>query len=386
MRKNAFKSLPVMHGSIFGAAIVIAEYLLIQIAKQMERLDADIGSLQPALEQAPEVFKSVGVNLAVNVLLRVVDNAVIEMLWQSDVRHKIIGVNGTARLDVLFNLAVKYGPFAIRNYGSAYLALAVEQPENFSFAANSARVELPTPCASDVHVTSLATDEGFVYLDFAAITAELHKRTALHGETDSLQHEPCGLLSDANRTSDLVGTDSVLAIANHPNGDKPFVERDRRILKDSPDLDTELPMVVDALALPLALIGEKFSVFAATGRAFDAIRPAKRNHPIQAVIWIGKVDDGVLECFWLVHCCHRDSYTTSSGLDSSTILLPLQACENKTDGRSKPTSMSGQRSCENAGILFKLKTGRLFKSKSDTLFKLNKIQRGLRLRAWRRIP
>ncbi len=65
-------------------------------------------------------------NLAVNVSLCVVYNAVIEMLWQSDVGHKIIGVDCAPRLDMLFNFAVKYGPLAIRNYGSTDFTFTVE--------------------------------------------------------------------------------------------------------------------------------------------------------------------------------------------------------------------------------------------------------------------
>ena len=55
------------HEAVFG---VVAENLFVEVAKQMEWLDADIGALQLALEQAPEVFESVGVNLSVNVLSR----------------------------------------------------------------------------------------------------------------------------------------------------------------------------------------------------------------------------------------------------------------------------------------------------------------------------
>ena len=39
-----------------------------EIAEQMKRLDTDIGSIDAALEQAPEVFQSVSVNQPVNVL------------------------------------------------------------------------------------------------------------------------------------------------------------------------------------------------------------------------------------------------------------------------------------------------------------------------------
>ena len=46
----------------------------------MERLDANVGAIQAALEQAPEVLQPVGVNLAINVLsIGVVDNFMHEI-------------------------------------------------------------------------------------------------------------------------------------------------------------------------------------------------------------------------------------------------------------------------------------------------------------------
>ena len=59
---------------------VVAEHLLVQITEQMKGFHADIGTLQLALEQAPEVFKPVGMNLSVYVFLRMVNNLVLESL------------------------------------------------------------------------------------------------------------------------------------------------------------------------------------------------------------------------------------------------------------------------------------------------------------------
>jgi len=44
----------------------------------VERLDGDVGTVQASLEQAPEVLDSVDVHLAVDVLLGVVDNLILE--------------------------------------------------------------------------------------------------------------------------------------------------------------------------------------------------------------------------------------------------------------------------------------------------------------------
>jgi hypothetical protein len=173
-----------------------------------------------------------------------------------------------------------------------------------------------------MHESGSAADESFVNFDFAALPAHLHKRIILHCQTDAMKHEPCRLLSDAEIAGDFVGTDSILAIGDHPNGDKPLIQRDRGIFKDSPDLDAELPMVMDALALPLVLVGEEHYVFAPASRALDTIGPAHVNHVSKAIAGFGEVDDGLLECFWLFH---NDSYTTLHAL-----IRQLYYCPSKT--------------------------------------------------------
>jgi hypothetical protein len=74
MRKHTLKPLAVIHRHL---AIVVTEYLLVQIAKQVERLDANVGSLESALQERPEILKAIGVNLAVNVSLGVVNDSVL---------------------------------------------------------------------------------------------------------------------------------------------------------------------------------------------------------------------------------------------------------------------------------------------------------------------
>jgi hypothetical protein len=69
---NAFNRL---HEStrIVVFALIEAKCLLVQIPEQMKRLAINIGAFDAALEQAPEIFKSVGVNVALGVANRMVD-------------------------------------------------------------------------------------------------------------------------------------------------------------------------------------------------------------------------------------------------------------------------------------------------------------------------
>ena len=129
----------------------------------------------------------------------------------------------------------------------------------------------------------------------------LSKRLVLHRKAESVEHEPRGLLSDAKVSCNLVGTDSVLAVNQHPHCDKPLVQSDWRILKDSPDLDRELVFCMASLALPPVLVGEEHHVLAPTSGTLDAIRPAQLNHVSEAVPRLGVEDHGLLECLWSFH-------------------------------------------------------------------------------------
>src|SRR5579872_1233619 len=314
MRQHHLKSFAVANRVLFAAAIVVAERLFVEIPEQMERLDTYVGSLQSAFQEAPEVFESIGVDVAANVPLGVVYHFMLELIRHFEIRHEVVRVDGAAGFDVLLNLTVQCLAVAIRNDSGADFSIAFEQSDNGNLPANASRVQFPTPRCPNVHEASLSADEGFVHFHFAAGTAEFHKRAPLHGEPDAVKHEPCRLLSDADGACNLVGTDAVLAVGDHPHSYEPFVERDRRVLKDRSDLHRKLPMMMDALALPFPLIREEARIGAPASRALDAVPPAESDHPVEAVVGVGEVDDGLLQRVGLFHGLSSDSYSTSEAL------------------------------------------------------------------------
>jgi hypothetical protein len=85
---------------IVGLAVVVAEGLLIEIAEQVERLNADVGSLDGSLEQAPEILQTVGVDATVNVSFGVVDELMGLSVAQQLVGLVGVGVDVRAYLDV----------------------------------------------------------------------------------------------------------------------------------------------------------------------------------------------------------------------------------------------------------------------------------------------
>src|SRR5688572_22322223 len=74
-------------------AIVETEALFVQIAEQMERLDGYVGATDGSLQQRPEVFAAVRMNLPVNVRLGMVNNLMRVFVAQASVGLERIGVD-----------------------------------------------------------------------------------------------------------------------------------------------------------------------------------------------------------------------------------------------------------------------------------------------------
>ena len=79
----------------------------------------------------------------------------------------------------------------------------------------------------------------------------------------------------------VVGTDAILVVRNQPDSDRPPVEGERGILKDSPDLDGELFPSVLALAFPHPASREESHIIPATSGTLDDSRTAPRYHEFQ---------------------------------------------------------------------------------------------------------
>src|SRR5437879_1010529 len=85
------------------APFVESKRLLIHIPMQMEGVHRDIGTTECPLEQAPKILKPVGVNMALDVHLGLVDNAVDVIVSNLPVRAQHVGDHFRPRLDVVAN-------------------------------------------------------------------------------------------------------------------------------------------------------------------------------------------------------------------------------------------------------------------------------------------
>ena len=103
--------------------------------------------------------------------------------------------------------------------------------------------------------------------------------------------EPGALLRDAEVPRHLIGTDAILAISDHPDASKPFVQAERAILEDRSDFRRELPPRMLFFALPYAARANEPNVGAATSWAMHAVRPTQANHEIVRHVGISKMLD-----------------------------------------------------------------------------------------------
>jgi len=301
------KALTVSH-----FAVVKSERLFVDVAEEMEGFDANVSSVQATLEQAPKVLHPVSVHVVVHVLHGVVDDGVLVVGIQSVIGKQFIGEDGRARFDVFTDLLLKFLLAAILYNHRPYVSAALHHSHdnNLVFSASPGDDALTLRL---MHIAGLAADEGFVDLNLAAqLTAPL----ALLSKSDPVKHKPRGLLGDAQGAGDLARANAVLAIQDEPHCGKPLIKAERRVFKDSPDLDGELPFSVMHAALPAQLILEEANILATAGRASDAVLPFRptSHKVVKAVDLIGEVNDGFLKGLRFVGGFHVSSLTENRGL------------------------------------------------------------------------
>src|SRR5450432_3149488 len=140
----------------------------------MKRFYSNVGSLQAALQQRPEVLHAVDVNLSAHVSLGLVNDVMYETALQSVVvSDRIIGVNRAAILHSLENLILQSLSAHVRNDGSADLSqVAVEYAlHNRLVLVRAFAFQLGAFAL--VHVLGDAANESLINFHFAALAANL---------------------------------------------------------------------------------------------------------------------------------------------------------------------------------------------------------------------
>src|SRR5438552_10428594 len=277
----------------------------------MKRFHTHIGSRDAALEQRPEVFKAVGVYATAYILAGVVNHLMRVFSCETFIGLEGIGVERSASSDMPAYFFLQHSFATAGNYTGANLSATFRDTHNRSLVFRASTSDTALALAN-VHVPSLAADEGFVYFYFAAVSAQLGaEELILHCKANPLQHEPSRLLANFHVTGNLVATYAVLAISQHPSCGEPLVERNRTILIDRADLNRKFPLRVMASAFPSApLCVEAGFGRAATG-ADHAVRPSTNSNVVDAVVRIREVDNWFLKaCRLFAHVVpHRSQYS-----------------------------------------------------------------------------
>jgi hypothetical protein len=150
-----------------------------------------------------------------------------------------------------------------------------------------------------VHIAGFRADEGFIDFHFAS---ELVKTLVLHCQPNAMEHKPRRLLGYTKPAMNFVARDTVLAGNNQPCRREPLLQRNRAVLENGSGLECERGAFMLRVALPHASLGKPRNVIRTAARAgYDAIRPAKFNHELAAVLEIGEVQNRVPEGVWRFH-------------------------------------------------------------------------------------
>lgn len=273
-------------------AIVESESLFIDATKQVERFYADVGPVQSTL-QRPEVFHRIGVDVPIHVFDRVIDDLVLEGIFQAVVRLQFVGEYSRSRFDVLTDIFLKFLFASIVHHEGANVSAALHHThyDGLIFATSPGDDTLTFVL---MHVARFTADEGLIDFHFACQLATV---LALLGESDSVQHEPRSFLSDTQRPCNFATADAVLAIQDKPHCRKPLIETQRRVLKNGSDLDGELTPGMPFTALPPQLVLEETNPSASALRAGDPILPLRTasHQVLKASHGVREVNDSFLK-------------------------------------------------------------------------------------------
>lgn len=294
MLHDHLKAVAVSNGKLSASAIVVAEHLFINVAEQMERLRCNVRALRAALEQAPKILQAICVDLPINVAFGVVNRLVRKVLVvQSLIGHECVGVDRALGSDVGANLRLQVMLATGGNYVRMDFAASFQNADYRRLVLDPAFRD-DALASGRVHESGRAADEGFVYFYFAAWTTKPNEILFLESEADAVHHVPRGLLGDAKSAGNLIGTDAILAIHQHPNRNHPLVHAERRILEDGSHFDGEL--LLASLAEPNLARRDKGVLCRLAARASDfAYRPTQRHRIVESLLRVREKGNGFLQ-------------------------------------------------------------------------------------------
>ena len=314
-------------GTIIGLMSIVPELFLGEITEQVEGFNIHIGSANGPLQETPEVLNTVGMDVAPNVSLGVVNDLVDVDVAQITIRWQGIGEYFTPSHDVLSDdggkaLALSVGDNLSPHTTGLVLVMPLQHSHNGGLAVGPSASYLLFPFAL-VHEAGLTADEGFVHFH---LTGEGAISIICHCGADTMEHEPSCLLGNIKVPGHFVGTDAVLGIGNEPDRSEPLIKSHRAVLKDGAHLDRELPLGVLALAFPDAARGDEPNIVASASWARYPIGPAQANHEVQADIRVREVSDCFYQSLWFA--VHVNFPFQQIQFTTSQLLCQVYCCQS----------------------------------------------------------
>src|SRR5205085_361517 len=132
----------------------------------------DVGAMQAALQETPEILHGVRVNIPIYVFNCVIDNRVLVVVLQSLIRLQLITENCCTSLDVFTNLLLKFLLASAIDHEGANIAAPFDHAHDNGLIL-TASASNNTLTLRPVHIAGLAADECFIYFDFAAKLAAI---------------------------------------------------------------------------------------------------------------------------------------------------------------------------------------------------------------------
>jgi hypothetical protein len=273
-------------------AIVMAELKFVQIERQIFGADVVICPDDSALQERPEVFDVVRVNLAAHVFTCfVIDGLVREGLPQIAITAAFIGGDqaDSIRDDISNEMAQRLGASVLDNLAN-HVALASDCADYRSLGGVGRSASVVLRAHVRVAIALFAPDVGFVNFNDAHQLPELWI-----GESgaQAMTHEPCGAVGAApDHAMDLQSAHAFLAGQHQVQNLEPDQQFVIRVLENGPCDDGE-PIGAFARSALLAFPRPRarlarVNLIVAAARATDAVRPALRHQVRLARGFIGK--------------------------------------------------------------------------------------------------
>jgi hypothetical protein len=277
--------------------VVVAELKLIQVERKVLLADVVVRPDDAPLEQRPERFDVVRMNVAAHILIFGMLHAIVieakcgqvvitGMFIGRDQRHAVT--------DSFADKAVERSRVGLFDYLTTHVTLAADSSDHRGLAAKSSDMLLFVPMA----ILILAANAHFINFDDSH---ELLEIVIPHASPKPMADEPCGMQGRAlaeEHAPNLTGRNAFQALEHRVENLEPSHKRDVGIFENRADQNRESIGIcrVAFLANPIEGPGFKgVNLFVPAARAAHTVRPTAILQVLTAARFVGKRRHELLE-------------------------------------------------------------------------------------------